>query len=118
MRYQKVEIITQIASRCQGFAADDHIENETYEVLLTPEREEQLLPLVTRAATLTRTRLEQICNEWLRTHPDKKECCCEGEEFIGTTTIYSATYDGTSYYLANYDELLVAIQKVIDDYAA
>jgi len=73
----------QIAERCRGYAADDHIQKECHTIAVTSSELADLTTLLESTFQRYKQKLNSVCDEWHKAHPDEEECLCEGPEFVG-----------------------------------
>lgn len=115
MKTFRVEITTQIEPENQGFAPDDHLDKECYDLLLTEEVLTLVTPLLAKAMELANNHTQQLDSDWLTKNPGK-ECNFNGQEFVGSTWIYKSTLDEPPNYPSTTEDLLARLGKVIESH--
>ena len=84
MLLRNVAVCSQEYPECRGHAADDHISKHCYTVHITTEEQgDRLQALIFEIDRLYQIDTKERCRQWFAAHPGEKECCFEGEEFVG-----------------------------------
>lgn len=117
MKILRLTFSEQTHPHCQGFACDDHIDTSCH---LTPASEEFLTkatPLLTQIEQLHLARTNELCEKWLKDHPESKECTCEGEEFVGLRWVHYREDDVRTLLDATSNDIILAeLHAIIEGY--